>query len=127
MPVRLTNNDRSKSVGTKLDKNQLKFKIALTGNLFNNYEFKDLKPEAVKVFHKFIDETVGKGLTITNAESKLLRTKGKPSFEELVNGKKRDIIHFGQGKTAFRIFGYYNDDGYFVICRIDPNHKFHKS
>lgn len=91
MPVILAKNGAPKSAGTKLDKNQLKFKIALTGNLFNNYGFKDLKPEAIRAFHKFIDETVGKKLTITNAESKLLRTKGKPSFKELVNGKKRDI------------------------------------
>lgn len=127
MPVILANNVAPKSAGTKLDKNQLKFKIALTGNLFNNYGFKDLKPEAIRAFHKFIDETVGKKLTITNAESKLLRTKGKPNFKELVNGKKRDIVHFGQGNTPFRVFGYYNDDGYFVICRIDPSHKFHKT
>lgn len=127
MPVILAKNGAPKSAGTKLDKNQLKFKIALTGNLFNNYGFKDLKPEAIRAFHKFIDETVGKKLTITNAESKLLRTKGKPSYKELVNGKKRDIVHFGQGNTPFRVFGYYNDDGYFVICRIDPSHKFHKT
>lgn len=126
MPKQLTNNVSKEKNGTKLSKDELRFKIAITGNLFNDYDFKKLKKESNKTFHTFLDETVGKQLSITSVESLFLKTKGKPSFKEVVNGKDRDVFHFGKKNTKFRIFGYYNDDGYFVICRIDPNHNFQK-
>lgn len=99
------------------------FKISICEQLDNNYCFKDLSKEALKSFHTFIDDTVGQKLTISVVEKMYLRTKG--GAKQLVNG--RELIHFGKDKKPFRIFGYYNNDGYFSITRIDPKHKTNKN
>lgn len=100
----------------------LEFKLAISEQLENKYCFKDLRPSDIKIFHNFLDETVGKKLTITEVDSLFLRTKGGPKQE--ING--RDVVHYGKGRQSFRIFGYYNQDGYFTITRIDPRHKINK-
>lgn len=98
------------------------FKLAISEQLENKYCFKDLRPEDIKTFHNFLDETVGKGLTITEVDSMFLRTRG--GVKQEING--RDVVHYGKNRQAFRIFGYYNQDGYFTITRIDPKHKTNK-
>ncbi|MGY3725035.1 hypothetical protein SAMN05421767_1064 [Granulicatella balaenopterae] len=118
-----TNNESRK--GSPLtNRNEVPFKIALTGELANGFEFIDLNKS--KPFHDFIKKTVYKNLTVSKVENLFLRTKGKVKETEFVHGEERDIIHFGENKKAFRIFGYYNQDGYFVIYKIDPKHKTHK-
>ena len=65
-------------------------------------------------------------MTISQVESEFLRTKGKVSEREIIAGVEREIFHLGKNRNKFRIFGYYNEDGYFVIHRIDPKHQYHK-
>ncbi len=95
------------------------FKIAICEQLDNNFCFKHLKSGDLKAFHSFIDETVGKQLTISEVDKLFLRTRG--SVKQEVNGK--EVIHYGKDRKPFRVFGYYNSDSYFVITRIDPKHK----
>lgn len=99
------------------------FKIAICEQLDNNFCFKDLKNSDIKHLHKFIDETIGKNLTISKVDKLYLRTKGQ--IQQEISG--REVIHYGKNNQPFRIFGYYNSDGYFNITRIDPKHKTHKS
>lgn len=114
--------------GSQLTRKQSnKFKIGICGSLENDYCFKKLKQNNIKSFHGFIESTVGKNLTITQVDNLYLRTKGKVTEKMSIHGSERSIIHYGQNRKSFRIFGYYNSDAYFIITRIDPNHKTHKS
>lgn len=103
------------------------FKFALTGSLDNEFCFKKMRPDHVKEFHKFIDEILSKRMTISQVDNSFLRTKGGVSEKEEVFGKTRDIIHYGKKSSQFRIHGYFNGEGYFVIYQIDPKHLKHKS
>ena len=78
--------------------------------------------------HSFMENTIGKNLTISEVEKLFLRTKGDVFSNEVINGLERKIIHFGKDRHSFRIHGYYNEKNnfYFVICKIDPNHKVNK-
>jgi len=103
-----------------------KFKLSIEHMLANNYQFKNMKQDGLKSFSGFLMSTVCKDLSITEVEKLYLRTKGKPGTTEIVNGKEREVYHFGRDRSTFRIFGYYNDDSYFVIYRIDPKHKYNR-
>ncbi|MEW4353817.1 MAG6450 family protein [Streptococcus pneumoniae] len=125
-PNRLTDRNSAVSQPNKLtdDKNTNKeFKISICEQLDNGYSFKNLTKESLKNLHTFIDETVGKNLTISKTEKLYLRTKGE--VKQTIAG--REVIHFGKDMKAFRIFGYYNNDGYFNITRIDFKHNTNKS
>lgn len=126
---KLTNIEENYDIRSKKLVSSLKeksFKFALTGSLDNEFCFKKLKPNHIKEFHKFIEEILSKRLTISQVDKLFLRTKGKVIEKAYIFGKERDIIHYGKNNSSFRIHGYLNDDGYFVICKIDPNHRVHK-
>lgn len=98
------------------------FKIAICEQLDNDFCFKKLKPSDLKEFHNFIDETVEKKLTISQVDALFLRKKG--DIKQDING--REVFHYGKDRKPFRVFGYYNEDGYFNVTRIDPKHKTNK-
>ncbi|MBU5668498.1 hypothetical protein KQI68_01455 [Peptoniphilus sp. MSJ-1] len=124
---RLTNKNKTDKKGTQLTNRKTKpFRIAICGSLENKFDFKELDNRAIKQFHKFIEETIGKNLTITEVDKQYLRTKGTIKEEKFVHGEKRDIMHYGKDEKPFRIFGYYNTDSYFTITRLDSKHKTHK-
>lgn len=128
MGKNLTNKNRGVSSGTKLtDRTQFPFKVAIDYSLENNYCFKDLKTDGIKSFHRFIESTVGQQLTISEVDNLYLRTKGGRSEKRNVHGQERAIMHYGKDRKKFRVFGYYNQKGYFVLSRIDPKHNTHKS
>lgn len=103
------------------------FKISLEHSLENNFEFKDIKNGGLKQLHSFIEETVGKNLTITQVEDLFLRKRGlaKNLITRKINGVEREEVHLGKDKKPFRLFGYYSGD-YFVLTKIDCNHETHK-
>ena len=115
-------NQAEPNKGTRLTTVKETFKISLCKQLDNGFDFKTLKNGAIKSFHTFLDRTVDKNLTISEVDSLYLRTRG--NIKQNINGI--DVIHYGIDNTAFRIFGYYNQDGYFNITRIDPNHRTNK-
>lgn len=100
------------------------FKIAISRQLDNNFCFKDLDRSGLKGFHNFIDETIGKGLTISQVDKMFKRTQG-PVEKININGQDFDLMHYGKDQKPFRLFGYYLD-GFFHIVKIDPKHKTHK-
>lgn len=105
----------------------LPFKISIEHSLDNKYGLKDMKNNGVKKLHDFIEVTVGRNLTISEVEALYLRKRGlsKDLIRQVVNGGKRDILHFGKDRQPFRIFGYYNSQ-YFVLTRIDCAHDTNK-
>lgn len=124
---KLTKSNKPNRKGIPLTKRRkIPFKISIEESLDNKYCFKKLKGNSIQEFHKFIEATIGKGLSITEVETMYLRTKGTVKETIKVNGIERDVIHFGKDRNPFRIFGYYNQD-YFVLNKIDPTHKVHRS
>lgn len=122
----LTNNDSPKQRGTVLTRNRDKsFKLSIEIPLHHKYCFQFLNKKDLLALDKFIDETVGNNLTISEVDKLFLRTKGKPFSKENINGTVQKVVHYGKNKKSFRIHGYYNED-YFVIYQIDPQHKKHK-
>ncbi|GAB6199749.1 MULTISPECIES: MAG6450 family protein [Lactiplantibacillus] len=111
---------------TDFSNRSVKFKLAISEKLDNKFMFKDLKPNECKRLWKFISSTVNCGLSITEVNELWLRKKGPngPKNIETFNGKERKMYHLGKDRKSFRIHGYYNEDDYFVICRVDPNHAF---
>lgn len=115
--------------GSILNRRKMRFKFCIQESLDNRYCFKCLNKESLRALDNFIKQTVDKQLSITEVDDLFLRTKGRGQNYELkvINGAQREVFHYGKDRTPFRIFGYYNEEGYFVIYRIDPNHKTHKS
>ncbi|MBO0442846.1 hypothetical protein JZO79_04435 [Vagococcus fluvialis] len=115
----------SESKGTSLNKPEVLFRICIQEPLHREYCFNYLDRSSLKLWEKFIDETVGKKLTITQVEQLFLRTQAHgPKYEKIeIEGNTREVIHLGKDRTKFRIYGYYNEQGYFVVHRIDPKHK----
>jgi hypothetical protein len=127
-PARLTDITNEKNLNSSLlltNKNSILFKMSIEHSLDNRYDFKKLDSSSLKSLHNFIENTVGKNLTISKVEALFLRTRGDVFSDETINGSERSIIHFGKDRDPFRIHGYYNNF-YFVICKIDPKHKVHK-
>lgn len=113
--------------GGRLDRRRSTFKIALEEFLHGNFNFNKLNAEDRKAFQEFLDKTVYKQLDISTVDSLYLRMKGTIREVAEINGTKRDIVHYGQKRNAFRLYGYYNELNYFVIYKIDAKHKVHKS
>lgn len=111
--------------GNKLLFKELPFRIAFEVKLDNGFELKDMTREHVQEFHRFLQDTVYKGLTISEVDRLFLRKSGL-SKAPVVISNGRELIHYGKDRNSFRIFGYYNSDSYFVICRIDGAHKTHQ-
>lgn len=115
-------NVQSSGKGRKLYHDECLFKIAITEKMDNGFEIKDLSANGCKAFQELINDTVYKGLTISVVDQ-LYRRKDDKSMNDEEDGKK--IIHYGKDSKPFRLFGYYDKEGYFVITRIDPSHKTH--
>lgn len=126
MAGKLTNQTTNDNQGSRLAKTEVKFKLSIEHALHNNFCFKKLNKDNLMQLDRFIDETVEKGLTISEVDNLFLRKKG-PKEQKEIKGIKQDIVHYGKDRNPFRIFGYYSPHGYFVLTRIDPNHKTHKA
>ena len=113
------------SEGPKLPVQERQFKLVIEVKLDNGYEVQDMTLRHIEEFHKFIKDTVYKGLTISEVDKLYLRKEGL-SNAPVVMSNGHELIHYGKARNSFRIFGYYNVDGYFVICRIDGSHMTNK-
>ncbi|MBR1628235.1 MAG: hypothetical protein IJ679_03070 [Lachnospiraceae bacterium] len=109
----------------KIRNQERKFLISIEDKLDNGFEFKDADQADIKELHRFIAETVYKGLTITEVDKLYLRKRGLGKSMQM-NRDGKEIIHYGKPRSKFRLFGYYNEKTYFVICRIDGKHKTHE-
>ena len=120
---KILQHNTSKTKGTRLSKDEVKFKIVFEVKLDNGFEIKDMKQQHTQDFHKFLSDTIYKNLTISQVETLFLRKQGDAPA---VKSHNEELLHFGKSSKPFRIFGYYNSDGYFVICRIDGAHETNK-
>lgn len=118
--------DVSSSKPVRLPKEVQFFRITIAVELENGYEIKDMNPEHVKELHRFVQDTVYKGLTISEVDEMYLRKEGLSDAPPVKYKGSVELLHYGKARKAFRIYGYYNADNYFVVCRIDGGHKTHK-
>lgn len=93
------------------------FRFAFHFPLQDGYRFADLQIRDLKNLQNFFD--IASGLTINQMDSTYRRDADKA---DVYNNQQ--VQHYGT-KNGFRIHGIYNEDGYFVVIRIDPNHKKH--
>lgn len=115
----------SPSKGTRLSHDEVPFRIVFEVKLDKGYELKDMTRPHMTEFHRFLCDTVYKGLTITEVDKLYLRKAGL-SKAPATKSHGMELMHYGKDRNPFRIFGYYNMDGYFVICRIDGSHQTHE-
>ena len=108
----------------KLSRTQRPFRIVFEVKLDNGYEVKDMTKKHISEFHRFLSDTVYKGLSVLEVDKLYLRKEGL-SNAPLIMSNGKELCHYGKARNAFRIYGYYNADGYFVICRIDGGHETH--
>ncbi len=123
MAKRLVKNEDI-SDGSKLRVQQMPFRICFDHCLDNGYEIGNMTQQHITELHRFLKETVYKGLTVSQVDGQYLRKQGL-SAPSIKYGDYT-LIHYGKDRNSFRLFGYYNDDGYFAICRIDGNHQTNK-
>lgn len=118
--MKLTKQTSAKAKSGQLltNQNEAKFKMSLERSLEKGFCFKDLQKREAKYFNNFINKTVGNNLTVLQVNRQYGRT---PDNNDVIDGYK--VYHYSVS-DKFRIHGYLKE-GYFVICRIDPNHKFH--
>jgi len=92
--------------------------MSLERSLESGFCFKDLQKREIKAFNSFINKTVGNDLTVQEVNKQYGRKRDS-------NDKIDDhqVYHYSISKKS-RIHGYLKE-GYFVICRIDPNHRVH--
>ena len=112
--------------GIKLFSKKEPFRIVFEVKLDNGFELKDMTKDHIKEFHRFLQDTVYKNLTISDVDKLYLRKSGLSNAPAIVSNG-RELIHYGKDRNPFRIFGYYNSNSYFVICRIDGSHNTHKN
>ncbi|MPM89966.1 hypothetical protein SDC9_137081 [bioreactor metagenome] len=125
MAKKLTDQNTKNIQGSRLVKTEAKFKLSIEHALHNNFCFKKLNRSSLLQLDNFIDETVDKGLTISQVDNLFLRKRG-PKEQKTIKGSTQEIMHYGKDRNPFRIFGYYSN-GYFVLTKIDPNHETHKA
>ncbi|MCH4123047.1 MAG: hypothetical protein LKH74_02670 [Levilactobacillus sp.] len=108
------------------DRTSLRFKLALPELLQAPYTFEKMKVGDIREFSIFLKKTVGKNLTISQVEALYLRKDGPHGAKnkEKIHDEDRLTVHFDNGKRDFRIHGYYDELGYFCVCRIDPHHRY---
>jgi hypothetical protein len=112
---------RPKHIAKETEKVDDTFFLALHHNLENGYDFNALSKQGCRLLHLFVQKTVGVGASWQEVNDRFLRTKGAVFRDEFHQGHPRRVSHYAMGNG--RIFGY-RVDNHFVICRIDPNHRF---
>ena len=123
MAKSLTNQNSAKTGALPLtSRNTAPFYLSINHQLENKFDFKHkkLNNARLKEFHAFIDKAVGN--SISDVEKLYKR---ETDTKDKYGASKKQMIHFGFGDN-FRIHGYY-EQGYFVLCRLDPDHKKHSA
>lgn len=120
--------------------NEVKFKIIFNSQLEDKYMFGTLKEvidsdlkrqlndqEQLRLYRLFgtcVDTFVNR--SITNVEAHFREPDKKDSAYDPVGGGNMQIQHFAvDGDNKFRIHGYFNSNGYFVVTRLDWCHLAH--
>lgn len=125
MAQRLTKTEAVETAPHRLDKASVQFKMAIETPIEKHYCFDKLHNNSGhKEFQRFIDETVGKNLTISMVDDQFGRSNDTTDKYK-IGDVELQVFHYGKDRKAFRVHGYYNINGYFVILKLDTNHTVH--
>lgn len=102
--------------------NSLPFTVCLRNKLEKGYDFNCLEKRHLKDLQRFLDKV--SGLSITDAEKLYLRPNTDKGDTKRMDDQELQVVHFGV-TDKFRLHGYYEGD-LFIVCRLDPEHKYHK-
>ena len=115
--ARLTN--KSSVDPTKLNSHlRVPFSLCFREKLFNGYTFKELKKEQLRDWQKFLD--IVSQLTFEQVERRYRRDS---DTTDTYGGEQ--IIHYWVSES-FRVHGVIQN-AQFVVLRLDPNHRVHRS
>ena len=92
------------------------FELCFRYPLQKGYTFKELSKTNIKEFQAFLDKI--SRMTVQQVD--VLFAK-KPDKNDTFNNQQ--VFHYGV-TDSFRIH-VINEDGFYKIIRLDPNHKFH--
>lgn len=117
---KLTNKTQSTSGRNKTLTSYTKtpFKMSIERVFERGYCLKSLEKSHMKKLNEFIKRTVGNDLSFKEVQENYGR---RPDKTDTIDGY--EVVHY-QVDRKFRLHGIIRDAS-FVICRIDPNHKFH--
>lgn len=101
------------------------FKVLFAGEAENGYDFKDCNPDQWHDIGNFLDRWVGKSLKDLQSSNSARYIDKKDKASDPYTNDIKQMIHYKVTPKS-RIHGYYNNHGYFVIKRLDPDHKKHK-
>lgn len=108
----------------KLTKNKKpKLVVSFGLKLENNFNFKNLNKEDLKIFQQFLDDSTE--LSYDEMENRYSR-KNDSDDTYKINNSKFQIYHYGKDRSTFRLHGILAD-GLFHVIRIDSKHKVHKN
>ncbi len=107
---------------------EIVFKFAIVNKLDNGYDFKSLDLDGLKKFNNFVNDILEKKMTISQVEKTYMRKRFKPLVKRHIKEQDMDVkeIHLGKDQQKFRLFGYFNENNYFVLTKIDSKHDFNK-
>lgn len=125
MPEHLAKTTTSEPSPQRLDRVSVSFRMAIETSLEKRYCFDKINNnQGHKEFQRFIDETIGKNLSISKVD-KLFGRPNDKCEKHTIGDTEFDVVHYGKDRKAFRVHGYYNINGYFVILKLDTNHNVH--
>lgn len=120
--------------------NEVKFKLVFTHQLEETYNFESLQSlhdpdlnrpltdEERLNMHEYLGSCIDTytGRTISNVEAHFRRSDEDDRAFDPVGGTDMPIQHFPiDSKNKARIHGYFNQQGYFVVTRLDWFHLYH--
>ena len=107
----------NKKIGLLTTKTDVPFVLKFKSPLEKSFTFKEMNQQNNKDFQNFLNKI--SRMTVQEVDKLFVRP---PDKEDIVNGKQ--VIHYAV-TDKFRIHVVMDNDGYFEVIRMDPNHKFH--
>lgn len=117
MGNKLTKIEKNPQETSALTDKSKTFYVLLGNELNSEYSFYKIESGHSKALFSFFSKTVGKVQQYVDSTFK------RPTDKNDRHNNKQ-VEHY-RVNDKFRIHGYYNDKGYFVLLKIDPSHKVH--
>lgn len=125
-PGRLTDHNVPRLQGSLTTRNDGLFRVAFAGEATEKgYRFEDCSQEDWHRLGKWLNDWVGKKIQALASYKDGRGTDRKQKSLDPYSDKLKTEQHYSFGGGR-RVHGYYNQQGYFTITKIDPDHKVHK-
>ena len=92
--AQILNETTAKSKGIKLFSKEELFRISFEVKLDNGFELKDMTHKHIQEFHRFLQATVYKGLTISEVDELFLRKSGLSNVPVTITARIEILLEF---------------------------------